>query len=51
MEFVWPQPGDVDPSIFAAGVRVSEIRFVANKFDLLGVQIKLSNGIVSPIFE
>ena len=49
-EFCWPQPGDVDPSIFAQGARVSEVIFVGNHADLKGIQVKLSNGIVSPMF-
>eukprot|EP00927_Polykrikos_kofoidii_P040900 TRINITY_DN34879_c0_g2_i1.p1 TRINITY_DN34879_c0_g2~~TRINITY_DN34879_c0_g2_i1.p1 ORF type:complete len:335 (-),score=62.79 TRINITY_DN34879_c0_g2_i1:138-1142(-) len=49
-EFAWPQPGDVDPSIFQQGVRVSELKFSVN-MHVRGLQIKLSNGVLSPIFE
>lgn len=49
-EFEWPQQGDVDPSIFSHA-RIKELKFVANHYDLRGVQVKLSNGHVSPIFS
>jgi len=49
-QFCWPQCGDVDPSIFANGVRVVKITFLAN-YDMRGIQLKLSNGLLSPIFQ
>ena len=49
-QFAWPQRGDVDPSIFAQGVRVVQVKFLAN-YDMRGLQLKLSNGLLSPIFQ
>ena len=31
--------------------RITQIKFLANDYDLRGVQVKLSNGFLSPIFE
>jgi len=49
-QFCWPQCGDVDPSIFANGVRVVKITFLVN-YDIRGFQLKLSNGLLSPIIQ
>ena len=47
-DFVWPQQGDVDPSIFG-NVRITAIK-VLNNYNLRAMQVKLSNGLVSPVF-
>jgi len=31
--------------------RVCQIKFLANAFDLRGIQVKLTNGFLSPIFD
>ena len=49
-EFEWPQPGDIHPNMLTTE-RITQIKFLANNYDLRGVQVKLSNGFLSPIFE
>ena len=49
LQFEWPQRGNVDPSMIPE-VRVTQIKFICN-YDIRGVQIKLSNGYLSPIFQ
>ena len=49
LQFEWPQRGNVDPSMIP-DVRVTQLKFICN-YDMRGVQIKLSNGMLSPIFQ
>ena len=49
-QFEWPQPGDIHPNMLTTE-RITQIKFLASDYDLRGVQVKLSNGFLSPIFD
>ena len=48
-QFEWPRQGDLDPGLLN-GARVTRIKWLADDKSFRGFQLKLSNGVCSPIF-
>ena len=50
-EFDWPRPCQLESIGFEIGTNIAGIKLIANQYNCKGIQIKLSNGSLSPIFE